>query len=296
MTLPNFLIIGAAKAGTTAIAEYLKQHPQIYMSSVKEPFFFSFEGQKLDFRGPGDSEAFHLAITDLADYRQLFQGVENEVAIGEASTTYLYTPNAAERIHHYIPNVKLIAILRNPVERAYASYLHLIRDGNETIMDFSEALDREQQRINDNWMLLWHYQQVGFYYSQLNHYYNQFDPQQIKVYLYDDFKADALGLIKDILSFLNVDDTYTPDLSIRYNVSGIPKNRFLHNLISGNNVLKKIAKPLFPRSLKQLIRTKNLEKPEMSKEVRERLVNLYREDIVKLQDLINRDLSQWLKV
>ena len=192
MTLPNFLIIGAAKGGTTSIAEYLKQHPQIYISPIKEPFFFSLEGQKPSFCGPGDQHAFSLAVTDIADYRQLFEGVKNEVAIGEASTTYLYTSHSAEKIYQYIPQVKLIAVLRNPVERAYASYLHLVRDGYETIMDFSEALNQEQQRIHDNWMLLWHYKQVGFYYSQLKHYFNRFNPQQIKVYLYDDLKQILL--------------------------------------------------------------------------------------------------------
>ncbi len=164
MTLPNFLVIGAAKSGTTALHEYLKQHPQIYMSPQKEPHFFSLEGKKVDFRGPGDKreEQLNNSVTNIEDYRKLFQGVSNEIAIGESSTSYLNNPEAPERIRHYIPNAKLIAILRNPVARAYSSFLHMVQRGYEPLTDFAEALRDEERRIRDNWMGLWHYKQTGF--------------------------------------------------------------------------------------------------------------------------------------
>ncbi|MGQ4646866.1 sulfotransferase domain-containing protein [Lyngbya aestuarii] len=112
MTMPNFFVIGAMKAGTTTIHNYLKQHPQIYMSSIKEPDFFCYDGQR------------NCAITNLEDYRALFQGVSDEIAIGESSTTYLELPQiTAERIKSDVPNAKLIAILRNPVDSVYSIYL-----------------------------------------------------------------------------------------------------------------------------------------------------------------------------
>ena len=141
MVMPNFLVIGAAKAGTTSVYEYLKQHPQIWMSPLKETNFFALEGETLNFRGPGDQDYINrFSITKIEDYLNLFQGVSNQVAIGEVSPLYLYSLKAPERIRHYTPDTKIIIILRNPVDRAYSSFLHLIRDGREQIRNFAQAL------------------------------------------------------------------------------------------------------------------------------------------------------------
>jgi hypothetical protein len=294
MTLPNFLIIGAAKSGTTAISQFLAQHPQIYMSSIKEPYYFSLE-EAPTFCGPGDQEAFCTAVTDIESYLQLFHEVSGEIAIGEASTTYLYIPQASKRIFTHIPKVKLIAILRNPVDRAYASFLHQRREGREPVVEFSKALQLEEKRIQKNWMPLWHYKQCGFYFIQLKRYYDLFNQDQIKVYLYEDFKNDPNGLLKNIFDFLNVDQDFSPDTSIRYNASGIPKSKLLHSLISQKSLMKTALKPLFPKSLRQKIRMKNLAKPELKPELRSQLQKTYRKDILKLQNLIKRDLGHWLE-
>ncbi|NEP20385.1 MAG: sulfotransferase domain-containing protein [Leptolyngbya sp. SIO4C1] len=294
MVLPNFLIIGAAKAGTTSIAQYMKQHPQIYISPVKEPYFFSFEGQTPNFQGPGDSDTFSYAVTRLADYEHLFDKVNGETAIGEASVSYLHIPETAERISQHLSQVKILVILRDPAERAYAHFMHQIRDGHESTIDFSEALQVEDQRIQDNWMFPWHYKRNGFYFEQLSTYLSIFDARQIKVWLYEDLQKDAAGLLKEIFYFLGVDDTFTPDLSVRYNISGIPKNRTIFNLIDKPNLAKKVLRPLLPQKMRYKLRKSALEKPLMSKDIRNHLVNIYRDDILKLQDLINRDLSNWL--
>lgn len=295
MVMPNFLIIGAAKAGTTAISSYLNQHPQIYMSPVKEPHFFSWMGTSIEFQGPGDRTAHEASILDLNVYENLFQDISDEIAIGEASTSYLYIPEAAPRIKHYIPEVKLIAILRNPVDRAHASFLHLIRDGHETLLDFSEALKAEASRIQDNWMPLWHYKQRGFYYSQLRRYYDLFPAEQIRVYLYDDLSQNVNHLLTDLFQFLGVDDTFSPDMTSRPNASGIPKNKLLHSFLSKNNPVKSILRPLIPAQTRQTIRKNNLEKPTISAEIRAELIDQYRDDILQLQALIERDLSAWLQ-
>lgn len=300
MVMPNFLIIGAAKAGTTALYEYLRQHPQIYMSPVKETNFFALEGEKVDFRGPGDQEAINsFSITDLESYILQFQGVSNEIAIGEASPLYLYSSKAPERIKFYIPHAKLIAILRHPVERAYSSFLHLGRDGREPLIDFAQALREEKARIENNWEHIWHYQQMGFYYTQLKRYYDIFDRSQIKVYLYEDFKTRPFSILQDIFRFLGVDETFIPDMSIKANVSGIPKKKVMHDFLTKPNPIKTILKPFFPARLRQRIVTdlknRNLVKPELSPEIRKQLIQMYREEILKLQDLIQRDLSKWLE-
>lgn len=292
--MPNFLIIGAAKAGTTALHTYLRQHPQIYMTPTKETNFFAWEGENINFQGPGDEALKDFSITDLQTYQAEFQQVNNEVAIGEACPLYLYSNQAAKRIKSYIPNVRLIVILRNPIERAYANYLHLVRDDREPLQDFALALQDEAKRIANNWEWFWHYIQLGYYGTQLQRYYDIFDRQQIKVYLYEDLRSNLLTLVEDIFQFLEVETSFVPDMTIKPNKSGMPKNKFAHYFLTKPNPLKTILKPLFPAKLRQKIQHQNLNTPQISQEVRDKLTEIYREDILHCQNLINRDLSSWL--
>ena len=297
MTMPNFLIIGAAKSGTTALYQYLKQHPQIYMSPVQDPEFFSFEGEQLNFCGPGVT-INTSSITNIEAYRRLFQGVSKEIAIGERSALCLYIPKAAERIKHYIPHAKLIAILRNPVDRAYSSFMHLIRDNREPITDFYQAIEAEEDRIRNNWGFLWRYQDLGFYFIQLKRYFDLFDQDQIRIYIYDDFCTRPVEVIQDIFRFLEIDANFIPDTSVKPNVSGVPQNKVLHAFLRQSNPLKTLLKTLLTAKLRKKIANNlmnlNLSKPQLSPEIRNQLVEVFREDIVQLQDLINRDLSAWL--
>ena len=301
MSMPNFFIIGAAKSGTTALYHFLKQHPQIFLSEVKEPNYFAFGDEKPCFRGPGEERwVKRFKFTNIEAYRALFESVSNEIAIGDASPSSLFVPRACERIRRCAPNAKLIAILRNPVERAYSNCMHLVRDGIETEKGFLRALDAEEKRARDNWSPYWRYKEIGFYYGQMSRYYDAFDRSQIKVYLYEDLKGDAENLFKDVFHFLGVDESFEPDTSVRYNASGIPKNgvpRLLRKLRPAWGAVK----PYLPERMSQAItayglglRNRNLYKPALPQEARSRLTAAYREDILKLQDLIGRDLSRWL--
>jgi len=300
MTMPNFLIIGAAKSGTTALYQYLKQHPQIYMSSVKEPEFFAFEGENLNFNGPGDVP--RLSITNIEDYQAQFQGASNSKAIGEASPLYLYSPKAPHRIKHYVSEARLIVILRDPVERAYSQFLMFVRDGRETTDNFTMALLEENTRVHNNWAWGWHYTRVGFYYSQLKRYFDQFNPEQIKVYLYEDLCDNPLGVLQDIFCFLEVDEKFIPNISLKHNISGIPSNKSLHTFLTKSNFLRTTLKSLVPNLLHRQIKTilinqivnRNLLKPDLDMEVRNQLIDVFQEDIIQLQNLIHRDLSAWL--
>jgi hypothetical protein len=299
MVMPNFLILGAAKTGTTSIYRYLKQHPDIYMSPAKEPRFFIFENEILQFNGIGDK--IETAKTTLQEYQELFAKVRGEKAIGEATTMYLWSQKAPQRIKYYLPNVRLIAILRDPVERAYSNYLHLKQAKREPLDSFAEAIRQEPQRIKDNWWPFWYYQNQGFYYQQLQRYLALFAKEQIKVFLYEDLKTNPLKLLQDIFSFLELDASFKPDFSTKTRKAPlIPKNKVLHSLIAQPNFLKSFLKPLLPKETRQQIvnkiEQKNLIKPQVSLEIRQQLITEYREDILQLQDLIQRDLSSWLKV
>lgn len=303
MTMPNFLIIGAPKAGTSAIYAYLKQHPEVYMSPVKEPHFFMLENEKVSFKGPGDQERFRSAVYRIEEYQNLFSNVANEIAVGEASTTYLGSQKACNNIKKHIPHAKLVAVLRNPVEAAYASFLHLVRDGNEPTANFSKALKAEPKRIQNNWGLIWRYQQRGLYAQQIENYFGQFDQQQIKIYIYDDFKENPKFIMKDIFTFIGVDPNFEVDMSSKYNVSGMPKSLTLNRILAKENLLKRSIKLLLPSKTRsqlydriRLWNLDNFKKPKMSAAAKKQLIDGYRSDILLLQDLIQRDLSSWLKL
>lgn len=300
MTMPNFLIIGAPKSGTTVLYHYLRQHPQIFMSATKEPSFFGLEGEKLDFRAPDGtpSDVNSYGINNIEAYRRLFDGVKDKKAVGEASTMYLGSPKAPERIRYYIPHAKLVAILRDPVERAYAGFLMARRIGYEPLSDFADALqDQERRKKIKHFGGV--YLEPGFYHLYLTRYFQFFSKENIRVYLHEDFMADPRALVEDIFSFLGVDDTFVPDMSIRENVSGLPKIKVLHNLLTrrGNPLVPYIAPRLPLRVRRYVINLKNwnLVKPPLSPALRKKLIEVYREEILKLQGLINRDLSKWLE-
>ena len=299
MTLPNFLLIGAAKSGTTALYTSLKQHPDVFMSTPKELRYFSYTGPYPE----GLEEKYiHRGVTTLEEYKQHFVDIEDEKVIGEASPMYLYTPETAERIKAVIPQVKMLAILRNPVDRAFSAYMHAIRDWNEPSRSFRMALEKEEERINAGWGILWHYTQAGFYSEQLSRYYHVFNPGQIKVVLYDDLVKDAKGLMKSIFEYLEVDPTFNPDTSPRPNVSGFPKSpkfhQFMYRLFMQDNPIKRISRVIIPKNFRQKVmvdmRLANLEKRSMPEDIREELKVLFHEDIKKLEELIGRDLSIWV--
>src|SRR5579863_751660 len=141
--MPNFFIVGAARSGTTSLDRYLSQHPQIYIAPKKEVHFFA--ANHFPHTGPGDEWLNKRVIHEEEQYEQLFAGVTDEKRIGETSAYYLYLQGTAERIAHSIPAAKILILLREPIDRAYSAYMHLVRDGRETV-SFAEGLRLEEER------------------------------------------------------------------------------------------------------------------------------------------------------
>jgi hypothetical protein len=292
MTMPNFLIIGAMKSGTTALYYYLEQHPEIYMSPVKEPNFFSSQEQ----------ENAADAVTNIGTYQHLFRGGSGKKALGEASHSYLYEPRAAAEIKRYVPEAKLIAILRNPIDRAYSHFLHMVRTGMEPLDDFAQALREEEVRIYKE-RTFQDYIGRGLYYQQLKRYFGTFPQEQVRVYLYEDLSGAPISTVQDAFRFLKVDDSFVPDVSLRRNVSGQPKYKTLDGLLRRQSRIKHAAKIYLPARMRWRLsktfddlKTRNLaEPPPVQSKVRRHLIGVYREDILKVQELIHRDLSGWLE-
>lgn len=320
--LPSFLVIGAAKSGTTSLHEYLKQHPDIFMSGRKEPNYFAFQGRTPDFLGPDDEHPRHFrglekrlrvakyqeSIVTAERYERLFARAGGATAVGESSVSYMFIPAAADRIREALPEVALIALLRNPVDRAYSKFLQFRRDGLEPIADFAAALDAEDERVRRRWSPTWYYRRRGLYFEQLERYYARFESERILVLLYDDFDADPAAVLRRAFAFLGVSEAFTPDLRRRHNVSQrkvwIPRSRLAHRLLGGPAELEAMSAGKPPKSLsgqlrRRLVRT-NLRRvewthPPMDAAVRRRLTGEFREDLLRLQDLIGLDLSRWLE-
>ena len=294
---PNFLLVGAAKSGTTSLFNYLTQHSDIYIPEVKECRFFSQLPK--NYKGLGAEFFPNSGITDERVYFNLFIGHEDKVC-GDMSNDYLYYyEKSIKNIKKYLGNeIKIVIVLRNPIDRAYSNYMHHIRDGWENI-SFEQALDDENRRIEENWGWSYHYVKTGMYYYQVKAYLDNF--RQTKIYFFEELKFKD-SLLKDLYAFLEVRFTKELKDNKEYNVSGYPRNKLIHNLLNKDNAIKKIIKPvvnsILPKgSIQKVvsnIQNKNLKKVSMKNDTRERLKNVFEDDIKKLSNLIKMDLSHWL--
>ena len=293
---PNFIIIGAMKSATTSLYTYIKQHPHIFMTKVKEPMFFNNFQQENNYNILGSKSK---KSTTLEEYLAMFKDAKNEKAIGEASPAYIYNENAPYLIKENLPDVKIIAILRQPTDRAYSNFLHTKRSDRENVNSFGQAIKIEKERISDNWSPLYHYIQKGFYSVQLKRYYNLFPKENIKVYLFEDVVKTPKETLKDIFKFLNVDENIEIDVSKKSNVSGTPKGilGFILKKMRYYNLMPKFAisdyLPTFIINL--LFKSVYKDTEKLDSVLRKELTDkYYREEILKLEKLIDRDLSNWL--
>ena len=301
--LPDFIIIGAARSGTTSLFYYLEQHPKIYFPKVKELNFFCNNRTRKDplmgyGTGPGDRHATFWTES-LEDYRSYFKKCSAGQLAGEASVSYLYSPSASSEIASLLPEIKLIVILRHPADRAWSHYLQLVRDGRETL-SFSDALEAEKDRLKKGWEFAWHYRNMGLYAEQLSRFYGLFPKENIRVYLFEDLKQNPLGVTCSIFNFFGLNMRNDIRIDVSHNVSGKLKSKLLARLINRPSVLRSAVKYIVPRRLghhvMEYIRGKNLKtgKLQMPSDIRHQLDEFYAEDIKQTAQLIGRDLSYWL--
>ena len=298
--LPNFLVIGAAKAGTTSLHDYLRQHPEVFVAPVKEPRFFAYDGRPLPAGGPGLDWIHDATVTDVTAYEALFDDAGGARARGEASPLYLYSVHAAARIAARVPAAKLVAILRDPADRAFSHFLHLRRDRLEPCTSFADALAREEQRIAADWDWSFHYRALGFYDAQLTRYATLFPPGSLHVELYEDLARDAAGVARRVFSFLGVDETFEPDVRARLNTGGVPREGAAWDVATQyDHPIRRALRPVLPHRLRLVmlarLRSRALHRPTLDPDVRRDLVGGYREDILRLQERLGRDLAEWLR-
>jgi hypothetical protein len=277
MTLPNFLVIGAAKSGTSSLHHYLRAHPQVFTPRLKEINFFDYDGTHLD---------VHYWARTLEEYEQYFADVGEAAAIGEVAPIYLCSRAAPDSISRIIPGAKLVAILRNPVDRAYSAYLMSKRAGR-TSRDLQSAFaDRSAGYIAR-----------GRYAAYLERYYERFDREQIKVLRFEDLMRNARSLTQDLYQFLGVDSSFEPPAEEVHNKGYVPRSELLNRAVHSGFV-RHVLKPLLPDSVMQLarkLRSANARRPpQLPGELRAELATYYRDDILRLQELTRVDFSAWL--
>ena len=302
--LPEFLVIGAGKSGTTSLHNYLSQHPEIFLSSVKETNFFALEGKSISSH-PELKELFkHCpeSITSLEEYTDLFKDSEGLLK-GEVCPMYLYNEIAAANIHRYIPDVKLIAIFRQPAERLYSRFLHLARESRTPTEHFEDCLDK-----NTIWWERGDLINEGFYFKHLKKFYDLFPAHNIKIFLYEDLVRDSVSLFHSMFDFLGVDPEFQPDVSLKMNQSGYIKNQFLNKIIGPEGIVVKPIKAISPKLVETAkkktwlrkglieLRSKNLNRPSLDPEFKKKLtLEVYESDIRQLQELVGINLEHWIE-
>lgn len=311
--LPNCFFVGAPKAGTTSLYYYLDQHPQIYMSPIKEPNFFAAEiraenfeadlrpGAARDARslhrflsGPMRQKRFGAIVTNWEDYMRLFANAGEEPILGEASVCYLWSPSAAERIAQKIPDAKILVMLRNPAERAFSDYLQGL--GNGYIRwSLREHIQRNLNHRSGQFCVHYPFMELGLYSAQLSRYLERFG-RNVWVGFYEDFKNRPVEVFQEICRFLDVDPKFTPDMAGRHLENQIPR-------IAGVAWLKRVglwkaAARVTPVNLRPLIRRMLVRKPgaiRMDAADRNYLLDFYHDDIHNLARLLGRNLDTWFQ-
>lgn len=297
---PNLFLVGAQKCGTSALAGWLGQHPQVLMSFPKEPGYLAFGASGYDFRdGYGNAPpASKYVVRSERDYLRLFAGAgPQHRLLGEASSWYLTAPGMAKKIKTYSPNAKIIVMFRDPVERAYSAWCHARSDGVEPCEDFAAALEQESQRGDVEFLL--RYRRMGLYSQALASYQACFDSSRLLVLFHEDLRSEPGQLWRRVCAFGEIDATFQPAFADRYNQSGEPRNRLLHSLLRSHR-LKSAIRRVLPHQqalrIKQRLESANLQQfPPMVDATRAQLRAYYREDIEALSRMTGRDLGAWLQ-
>ncbi len=271
--LPTFVIVGAMKSGTTSLARWLKPHPQVFLSDVKELHFFDVH--------------YHKG----ADwYRGQFAGAGPSLAVGEATPVYMYDERAPARMHALLPEARIVAILRNPVDRAYSHYWHNRQRGNE-LLDFREAVEREperRQRDDQPYLHAYAYMDRGRYLQQLQRLTASYAREQLLVETFDDLRQDPQSVYRRVCGFIGVDDTVElPAIGRTFN----PAREY-------RSLRVRVASRRLPRKLRYAVGKLNsrpAEYPAMDADLRAQLVATTADDTAALSSWLGRDLSSWLR-
>ena len=302
---PNLFIVGQPKSGTTALHQFLGQHPEIYMSSIKEPHFFCADFHLESDRFYGKQRFFDLR--NESAYLQLFSKAKDVKIAGESSTNYLYSQVAAEKIHNFNPDAKIIIILREPANFLYSLHSHYVKFTEENEPDFLTALALETRRKQEQFLssrvtspsYLYYSQRVQ-YYQQVKRYCDRFSPEQIKVIIFEEFKSENERIFREVLEFLGVESSFTPEYAA-VNVNKEVKFKVINDLIN-SPLVKNISKNILSQEFNDFVRDNIVEKflwhqapkSKIPEEIKLKLMHQYQSEVTKISELLDQDLiTKW---
>jgi Sulfotransferase family len=304
--LPNFFVVGTGKAGTTSLYRYLQQHPQIYMSPIKEPAYFASEIRPENLSEPFErhvrwqsldrANPLGWLVSEWDDYQRLFDGAKDQKAIGEATTAYLWSETAARNIHSRIPEARIVMILRDPAERAFSHYLHHLAEGL-TRSTFREQIEKSARAGGRKLGVLYPFLEIGLYHNQVKRYIELFPRDRIRIYWYEEAWRQPARLLADLFEFLGVDAAFRPDTSRKSLQRRAPRVAAVSYFLNKFDLWSPL-KQLVPERLRPGLRGLAYRRGDslvMDPSDRRYLIEYYAEDVRKLSSLLERDLSAWLR-
>jgi hypothetical protein len=302
MSMPDFLVIGAPKAGTTALYAALARHPWLYTSPVKEPKYFLTDGRPPPTKGgPGDALTYREHIWRREDYEALFDGAPPGTLRGESTPLYLYDRAAMRRIRETLPGAKLIVVVRDPVERAHSNWTHLWSAGLEPVGDFVRACGEEERRIAAGWASFWHYIGLGRYGEQLEYLLTLFPREQVLVIRYRLLVDEPAQTLDRICEFLGVPTGVLTEIP-RQNVTSHPEPTLGHRAVSLAQRAGSAIGTLVPGltaatltgPLERFLQRHSRERQPLSWEQRQELIPRFESDIAKLEEVLGESFRDWI--
>lgn len=300
MNLPQFLLVGTAKAGTTSLYHYLSQHDDVAIP-VKETFYFLKDIYRDNHLEYPKQRPLKSLILNENEYKKTYAGLGDKVLAGEIGTGYLYHHEVAiPLIKETLGDPKILIMLRNPVTRCFSSHMHFVKDLHENL-SFKEALAQEAKRKDEGWDFMWHHKSVGLYCNQVKAYLEAFS--NVKVIIAEEFAQERHRITNEIFDFLEISQMDEFKNLKTFNPSGVPKNTWLQRFITQENRLKAMVRPLFRMAfskekrakIRKSVKAKNLDKSTpIPSDIANDLMEFYDADIKKLEKLLGRDLSIWL--
>ncbi len=314
MREPNFFLVGAPKAGSTSLYYHLRQHPDIYMSPMKEPSYFSFELRPENYapafkaralqvvertqqylRGPMTEVSPGGMVTDWQDYRRLFAAAGAQHAVGEASVCYMVSHTAAAAIAALYPHARILMVLRSPADRAFSQYLQVLAEGHVT-GSFQQYVRACLRHSGEGLGVHEPFLEMGFYAAQVQRYIDCFPRNQIGIWIYEEHLAQPSELLRQIFRFLEVDENFQPDTSARHHQPRVPKMAGSSRALQWART-STFSRKVLPGPVRRAVRDVFYRPPgavTMSAADRTLMHEFYAGDVRKLETILNRDLSGWL--
>lgn len=295
--LPNLVVVGAPKCGTTSLYHYLKQHPEVYLPTRKELHYFTRSELARDTAGPGDATVLQHLCADRAAYEAEYAGAADQPVRGDISPSYFDFAEVAPAMRRELGEARIVILLRDPIAKAFSQYMHLVRDGRETL-PFYDALHAEADRARRHWSMIWRYAGSSHYAWRLRHYLEAFGVERVRVYRFEDFVADPQAMLADLWRWLGIDPSIRPDTSRTFNASSQPRSRAVASLISKRSPLAALARAIVPAGLRsritEAVRGLNAgDKARVDERSAAYLRDVFRDDVRETEALLGRPLG-WL--